>query len=97
VPMPRKTKVVPIDQPEPPSPVRPRIIVRDAQTQRVIIGIGSQRIDFDVTTRVTLLESGDRSTIVPFSSGKGELRKPLTRPQSVPNNRAAFSLGEFLP
>ena len=75
--MPKRKKVVPIDRLDPQSPAKPRIIARDAQTQRVIIGIGSQRIAFDVTTRVIKLEPGDRGTILPFPPrGKGGRREP---------------------
>jgi Protein of unknown function (DUF3489) len=46
------SKVVPLTQ------ERRRVIARDDKCQRVIIGIGSQRIAFDIFTRVTHLPRG---------------------------------------
>jgi hypothetical protein len=66
----RNPKVVPIDQPEPISPDRPRLIASDKVTKRVIIAIGGQRLAYDFTTRITRLPpaTGDHpAPIVPLS------------------------------
>ena len=81
--MPRK-KVVSIDRAAPNSS-KPHIIARDARTQRVIIGIGSQRFAIDVTTRVTKLEPGKDGVILPFSAReKGEPRTSRAAASSKP-------------
>ena len=51
-------KVVSIDQPAQPDAHKPRLVASDDSTQRVIFGIGRQRIAFDFTTRITHLEPG---------------------------------------
>ena len=56
--MPKTPKVVPIQK----ESRKARLIARDLVGQRLIIGIGSQRLAFDFHTRITHLppETGDR-------------------------------------
>ena len=80
----RKSKVVPIDQPESRSPNRPRVIASDEVTNRIIIAIGSQRLAYDFTTRITELppSTGDQpAPVVPL--------KRASSPKSVPRTPSA--------
>jgi hypothetical protein len=47
--------VVPIDRKEWTSPDRPKVIASNELANRIIIGIGSQRLAYDFTTRITEL------------------------------------------
>jgi len=64
-----KPKVVSIQK----ETARARLIARDANVQRIIIGIGSQRIAYDFHTVITHLppETGDQpAAILPMKAGK---------------------------
>ena len=56
--MPKTSRVVSIQK----ETNKAKMIAKDEKTQRVIIGIGSQRIAFDLHTRITRLppETGDQ-------------------------------------
>jgi hypothetical protein len=52
-----------------------KLIARDTQVQRVIIGIGRQRLAYDFHTRITHLppETGDQpAAILPMKKASGE-------------------------
>ena len=64
--MPRAPKVVSIQK----ETKKAKLIAKDTQVQRVIIGIGSQRIAYDFHTSITHLppETGDRpAAILPMN------------------------------
>ena len=63
----RKDNVFSMDRTGQPGGPRPRIIAQDSETQRVIIGIGGQRLAFDFTTRVTELKPGTGDAPAPMS------------------------------
>ena len=63
-------KIVSIDQPAQPDAHKPRLVASDDSTQRVIFGIGRQRIAFDFTTRITHLEPGTGDAPAPVVSVK---------------------------
>ena len=65
-----RNRVVSIDRPEKLDPTQPRLIARDAKTQRIIIAMGSQRIAFDFTTRITRLEPHAGDAAAPVLSFK---------------------------
>ena len=54
----RRDNVFSMDRTGQPDAPRPRMIAHDTETQRIIIGIGGQRLAFDFTTRVTKLKPG---------------------------------------
>jgi hypothetical protein len=60
--MPRPPKVVSITKTVPSTEQKPKLIARDEETNRIIIGIGSQRMALDFTTRITHLppNTGDQ-------------------------------------
>jgi hypothetical protein len=64
--MPRPPKVVSITNVVPSTEQKPKLIARDEETNRIIIGIGSQRMAFDFTTRITHLppNTGDQPAAV---------------------------------
>jgi len=65
----KRPKVIGIDRPAEMASDKPRLIASDPVTQRMIISIGSERIAFDRTTRVTRLGStvGDQpAPVVPM-------------------------------
>ena len=66
----RKSNVIPINRPESISPSGPKVIASDEVTNRIIIAIGSQRIAYDLTTRITNLPpiTGDQpAPVVPLT------------------------------
>jgi hypothetical protein len=66
------SKVVPLAE------EKRQVIARDEKSQRIIIGIGAQRIAFDFFTRVTRLppHTGDRpAPVLPMSRKRKEPRK----------------------
>ena len=52
--MPKPPKVVPIQE------QKYRLIARDQKSQRIILGIGSERIAIDFFSRISKLAPGDR-------------------------------------
>ena len=69
--MPRPPKVVSITKVVPSTEQKPKLIARDEQTNRIIVGIGSQRMAFDFTTRITHLppNTGDQpAAVLPLQS-----------------------------
>ncbi len=67
----RKSKVVPIGQPESISTGRPRVIASDEVTSRFILAIGGQRLAYDFTSRITKLlpNTGDQpAQVVPLKN-----------------------------
>jgi hypothetical protein len=77
--MPKPPKVVPIQE------QKYRLIARDAKSQRLIIGIGSERMAIDVFSRISKLppETGDQpAAVLPMKKDK---RRQKSRP-SEPNN-----------
>src|ERR1700688_3061234 len=78
--MPRPPKVVPITKAVPIAQPTPKLVAQDDQTKRVIIGIGRQRIAFDLTTRITHLppNTGDHPAVV----------LPLQAREADPGNHA---------
>jgi hypothetical protein len=68
--MPKTPKVVSIRK----TPNKAKLIAKDPEGQRVIIGIGRQRIAYDFYTRITHLppETGDQpAAILPFTDSIG--------------------------
>jgi len=77
--MPKPPKVVPIQE------QKYRLIARDTKSQRLIIGIGSERMAIDVFSRISKLppETGDQpAAVLPMKKDK---RRQKGRP-SEPNN-----------
>jgi len=68
--MPKPAKVVPIAE------EKSKLIARDTQAQRIIIGIGSERIALDFFSRITKLapHAGDQPAAA-LSMKKRNLRK----------------------
>ena len=71
----RKNNVVRIDATAEPDATKPRFIARDAQTHRVILGIGSERYAMEITTRMTKLPPGTGDAPAPVVP----LKKPPER------------------
>lgn len=69
--MPKKPKVVPIVE------EKNRVIARDPKTQRIIVGIGSDRLAIDILSRVTRLPpgTGDRPATPTAINKKGIKKK----------------------
>ena len=77
--MPKPPKVVPIQE------QKYRLIAKDAKSQRLIIGIGSERMAIDVFSRISKLppETGDQpAAVLPMKKDK---RRQKSR-RSEPNN-----------
>ena len=77
--MPKPPKVVPIQE------EKYRLIAKDAKSQRIILGIGSERIAMDFFSRFSKLppETGDQpAAVLPMKKVK---RRQNSRP-SEPNN-----------
>src|SRR5580658_7656034 len=74
----RKDNVLPMDRTQQPQAPRPPVIAHDTETQRVIIGIGGQRLAFDFTTRVTELKPGTGDAPGPVSILKPRKGHPET-------------------
>jgi len=77
--MPKPPKVVPIQE------QKYRLIAKDAKSQRIILGIGSERIAMDFFSRFSKLppETGDQpAAVLPMKKDK---RRQKNRP-SEPNN-----------
>jgi hypothetical protein len=70
--MPKTPKVVPIHEHQ------SSIIARDEKTQRIILGIGSERIAIDFTRRITKLppHTGDEPAVVPPMKQNKKKQKP---------------------
>jgi len=65
-------KVACIDSAVQPDTTKPRLIADDAQTQRVILGIGSERFAVDITTRMRKLPPGTGDAPAPVLPLKKE-------------------------
>lgn len=72
----RKNNVFSMDRTGQQEAPRPRIIAQDSETQRVIIGIGGQRLAFDFTTRITKLKPGTGDGSAPVSVLKQRKGEP---------------------
>ena len=66
-------KVVPIQE------SKSRIIARDAKAQRIILGIGSERIAIDFTSRITKLPPYTGDEPAPVLAMKQNKKKPRPR------------------
>lgn len=88
----RTDNVFPMDRNEQPGAPRPRVIAHDTKTQRVIIGIGGQRLAFDFTTRVTKLKPGTGDAPAPVSILKR--RKGEPGPVKKPKKEAVLQRDE---
>jgi hypothetical protein len=78
----KKHKVVSIDQSPEEAADKPRLIASDPLTHRMIISIGSERIAFDRTTRITRLGStvGDQpAPVVRIKGSPVKKRRPGMR------------------
>ena len=76
-----KNRVVSIDRPEQPDSPKPRLIAQDTATHRLIIGIGQQRLAFDMTTRITQLTPGTGDAPAPVLPVKKGPRGKKNREQ----------------
>jgi len=68
--MPKTPKVVPIQEP------KSSIIARDKKTQRIIVGIGSERMAIDFTTKLTKLPPNTGDEPAPVLAMKQNKKKP---------------------
>lgn len=74
--MPKTRKVVPIAEPE----ERHKVIARDTKSQRIILGIGSERMAVDFFSRISKLppQTGDQpAPVLPMN--KRDLKKKKGR------------------
>jgi len=77
--MPKTPKVVPIQEP------KYKLIARDPEARRIILGIGSERIAVDLFSRITKLppDTGDQpAELLPMKKNKGNSKLPF-RDRSV--------------
>jgi len=60
--MAKQPKVIPLVRPQAGAEQKPKLIASDEQGQRIVIGIGRQRIAFDFFSRITRLppHTGDQ-------------------------------------
>jgi hypothetical protein len=75
--MPKTPKVVPIQEP------KYRLIARDPEARRLILGIGSERIAVDFFSRITKLPpaTGDQpAELLPMKENKGNRKRPPAKP-----------------
>jgi len=71
--MPKPPKVVPIKEP------KYKLIARDPEARRLILGIGSERIAVDLFSRITKLPpaTGDQpAELLPMKKNKGNRKRP---------------------
>jgi len=71
--MPKTPKVVPIQE------HKSSIIARDKKTQRIIVGIGSERMAIDFTTKLTKLPPNTGDEPAPVLAMKQDKKKPRPR------------------
>jgi hypothetical protein len=96
VDMPRPPKVVSISKVVPGTEQKAKLIARDEETNRIIVGIGSQRLAFDVTTRVTHLRphTGDQTaSVVPLHSRRADTDDCTLAPTPTLNSSDVSSGG----
>jgi len=74
----KKPKVINIDRPPEEATDKPRLIASDPVTQRMIISIGSERMAFDRTIRITRLgpTAGDQPAPVVRMKGSTIKKRP---------------------
>jgi len=75
--MPKPPKVVPIQE------QKYRLIAKDAKSQRIILGIGSERIAMDFFSRFSKLppETGDQpAAVLPMKKDKRRQKRPPSEP-----------------
>ena len=77
--MAKRPKVIPFVKPQAGAEQKPNLIAADEKGQRIVIGIGSQRIAFDFFSRITKLppHTGDQpAAIVPMQKKPPTQEKP---------------------
>jgi hypothetical protein len=82
--MPKPPKVVPIQE------QKYRLIARDQKSQRIILGIGSERIAIDFFSRISKLapETGDQPAAAAHEEKQTQAEKDKDRAEYLNNPRA---------